>query len=326
MSRFGIDDLILQTREFYSQNGQIISKNNEIFKSELNIALKSSNISGEIISYGSSSRKTAINEGLKSQYFPIDYDMLVVVSNELDRGKLKTLEKSLNCTKFKKSRGLRDVNYFREQFRVNVQIIPEVLTNSNNCFTYQLNCPSFNEEELEQIRTFKLFSQRNGIYSGFNKSIKGILIEQIILQFGGFEKSIETLAESFENNEILQINSCNSQDLVSRISKPCQNRIIQSYKELLSGNIAQSNLNLDRWNKLNSNKVNLKLNLKNQSSSNARTKLNGLLNEVLETKNLEYDIYAIESVDFNNLMFLSLDKFIIVQRNDLIEKIRDYEK
>ena len=114
----------------------------------------------------------SINEGLNSNQLPIDYDILVVVEEELDKEKRKKLKESLNISsRIKKIMGIRNLDYIRDNFKVSVQIIPKNLIDENKCYLYQSNCPNFDKDELDQIRAFKLFDQRNGIYGGYNQSI-----------------------------------------------------------------------------------------------------------------------------------------------------------
>jgi hypothetical protein len=325
MAKFNVQDLILQSNQIYrGYSKSIVNKSNEI-ESELLNCLNLNGVRGELITVGSTGRNTFINEGYNSHLSPIDLDYYFVVDDDVCKKQLRGIEKSLNCyEKFNSFFGPSVVNYVRDKIKVSIGILNSSEVDNNDAIIYSQKCPKFCEEELEQIRAFKLFSQRCGIYSGFNKSLKGILLEQLILRYGCFQESLEKLANSFENGQDLNVKNYSSQDLISNISQVCRQRVILAAEIKLNNNVPKVPLNIDTWQELNPYSHNYKIMINNVKVDNTRHKLNSILNQTFNTQKIKYDIYSVESSRSENQVYISLKDISKIELKIVLNEINKY--
>ena len=149
---------IMESNIIFSELAPIVSKISRKVDNELTGILDSAGISYELISTGLTSRNTYINNGINSNYNPIDLDYKLVVKDKLDESELKKIQKKLNLQYgFKETCNNQILNYMRNGLHISLGIVEDNFVNQNHPIIYSKNCEQFTKDELEQIRGFNLF-------------------------------------------------------------------------------------------------------------------------------------------------------------------------
>lgn len=238
---YTLDKLREEAFESLNQITPLILESSEEVENVLNQFTKKLNLKyPKILSTGSTNKKrlTAIIDPTNKDIFPIDFDLRLVYDND-ETDKIKEFEAILPFqTTLKRSYGRSTINFNDGNFNYEITLINS--NDSCDAITYSQNVEIEDEKKRIEIAAFKLLTMRAGVYGSFNKGLKGIGIEQLILNNNSIENSLNLFRKGFSELGNLGVLHPNGKNLLVTISLEMYNRINQLRQEVDQGQITNN--------------------------------------------------------------------------------------